>query len=216
MNKNHINLIFIGLMIFCVAMTLIYDKRTDPLTQNDKDHHPARNISSSIDRNTVKSIHSKFGKTIDENLAKETPDNLEQILSSIIKLANINAAYGKPTRTEKTLAAFYWMNIEINNGGMHQYFFNSAGDSWELILQLLQEIDNKEGLKRFTELTHKFPGGKPSSDRQERWKQLEELEKQRDIFDAATKEYYEKGFFYQEELLKWIKKNKNEIQTIDL
>tara|TARA_R110002167_G_scaffold42935_15_gene130090 strand:- start:11557 stop:12009 length:453 start_codon:yes stop_codon:yes gene_type:complete len=44
------------------------------------------------------------------------------------------------TNKEKAIFTIWWLEAEVNNGGFHQYFWNSAGDHALLALEALNNI----------------------------------------------------------------------------
>ena len=86
--------------------------------------------------------------------------------------------------------------MEVNNGGFHQYFSNSSGDDWDIILWGIQESNDEVGAS-------KVQGGSDrisqraglTRDRVHRGRQLDSLgERQWKAFDSFDKEFYEKPF----------------------
>lgn len=53
-----------------------------------------------------------------------------------------HAASGFASLTEKEQAIYtiWWLEAEVNNGGFHQYFWNSSGDHTEIALKSLHKI----------------------------------------------------------------------------
>jgi hypothetical protein len=78
---------------------------------------------------------------------------------------------------EKTVLFAYEMELEVKNGGMHQYFYNTTGDSWKAMMSALRAVDAEKILALFEEALSVFPGGAPSANREERWKQLDQIGK---------------------------------------
>jgi hypothetical protein len=76
---------------------------------------------------------------------------------------------------EKTVLFAYEMELEVKNGGLHQYFYNSTGDSWKEMMNALRAIGAERILSLFEAAQSVFPGGAPSPDREERWKQLDQI-----------------------------------------
>ena len=76
---------------------------------------------------------------------------------------------------EKTVLFAYEMELEVKNGGLHQYFYNSTGDSWKEMMNALRAIGAERLLSLFEAALSVFPGGAPSPDREERWKQLDQI-----------------------------------------
>ena len=65
---------------------------------------------------------------------------------------------------------------EIYNGGFDQFFFNSISDHSAEILNCLGIVGANKTKKLLEEAVSWFPNSMPSPDREERWKQLEEVE----------------------------------------
>ena len=95
-----------------------------------------------------------------------------------------------------------WMAVEVENGGFHQYFFNSAGDFWKDGLDGLQIIGDEQGLARFREVLSVFPDASPSPERSRRQDQLSALEEQD---EKRFSEHFEKisREFYREPIPNW-------------
>ena len=68
-----------------------------------------------------------------------------------------------------------WLELEIDNGGLHQYFLNCQGDHWRNTLVALQEIGSTEVFAILREACSRFPGGQPSDDQSERQEQLDHV-----------------------------------------
>ncbi|WP_048690036.1 DMP19 family protein [Catenovulum maritimum] len=74
---------------------------------------------------------------------------------------------------EKAIYSIWWLEAEVNNGGFHQYFWNSAGDNANLALLSLNKIGaikTAELLKQAIEIA--FSGSLPLI-REDRQNQLE-------------------------------------------
>ena len=54
---------------------------------------------------------------------------------------------------------------EVNNGGFHQFFYNSAGDETAEIIQALEAIGALKIAVIVRRAAGKFPGGMPPKDR---------------------------------------------------
>ena len=49
--------------------------------------------------------------------------------------------YGYLTEKEKLIYCIWWFEGEVNNGGFHQFFWNSAGDNTKDTVKFLSAID---------------------------------------------------------------------------
>ena len=69
---------------------------------------------------------------------------------------------------EQVAHCVHWLELEVNNGGFDQFFWNSAGDQAQQTVDALEAI----GAPKFADLVRRaiavFPGGTPSPDRDER------------------------------------------------
>jgi hypothetical protein len=76
-------------------------------------------------------------------------------------------------RPERMFAAIWMLEAEVNNGGFHQWMFNSTGDDAELAVAALREI----GAARAASVCERFfallPGGRPLAERNARQAQLD-------------------------------------------
>jgi hypothetical protein len=83
----------------------------------------------------------------------------------------------------------------VNNGGFHQYFSNSSGDDWDVILWGLQESNDQAGLRRFKEVLGVFPNARPYRNRVHRNRQLDSLgDAQWKAFDSFDKAFFNNPF----------------------
>jgi hypothetical protein len=65
-----------------------------------------------------------------------------------------------------------WFEAEVMNGGIDQYFYNSAGDHTAACLEALQAIGAKQSAELLQRACDLFPDKMPSSEREIRQKQL--------------------------------------------
>lgn len=97
-----------------------------------------------------------------------------------------------PMNKEKVKQLIWDLEGEINNGGFHQFFFNSAGDETEATITALESIGAAHTVRIVREAAAKFPGGMPLANREERQAQLDVVAPETDEFDdldAAFLEY---------------------------
>jgi hypothetical protein len=145
-------------------------------------------------------VRQKCGRTIDEILAKSGEYDLYEILGAIEVLVGSKIYQKLPTTLgERMVFAFKWMQIEVQNGGFGQYFFNSAGDFWQDVLDGLVVIGDERGLARFREVLSLFPNSSPSPDQFTRQDQLSAIEEQDEKrysqhFNVVTREYFRESF----------------------
>lgn len=70
------------------------------------------------------------------------------------------------------LERIFWLQTEINNGGLFQYFYNSTGDHAAETLADLKAIGATKTAAVLEEAMARFPQGKPNPDRVLRQRQL--------------------------------------------
>lgn len=104
--------------------------------------------------------------------------------------------------TEKSIWVIEELQVEVNNGGFHQYFFNSAGNHASLLTVALEEVGAQEIRDLCRGAMSLFPGGRPADDRFTRQVQLEEAERMLgvDIVEQRLGELDERFYPLQEDL----------------
>jgi hypothetical protein len=102
---------------------------------------------------------------------------------------------------EKAIFAIWWLEAEVNNGGFHQYFWNSAGDNAGLALDSLNKIGATETAKLLKQaIDIAFSGSLPLT-RTDRQMELEiEEDKKIDELGKLDSSFYE----YQEDFYKML------------
>lgn len=127
----------------------------------------------------ISKVKLKYDNSIDKILATNQKDKIRDALYDINTLVSVKEVKGIPsTKLERAISSFFGLEAEVFNGGFHQYFFNSAGDNWELLYDLVDKYGDLESMKRFAEIIDIFAPDKPSKDRGKRWEQLKALEQQ--------------------------------------
>jgi hypothetical protein len=76
------------------------------------------------------------------------------------------------SRSQRLVFAVFWYRSEVNNGGHHQFYFNSTGIVWKDALEAFQAMGAPEFASILAESAARL-GGSPSLDRHERSEQLE-------------------------------------------
>ena len=94
------------------------------------------------------------------------------------------------------------LEAEVNNGGFHQFFYNSAGDNTAETIEALEAI----GASRMADILRKsaalFPGGMPPKERFARQDILLELFPETEGFEELDAEFYA----YPDDLASLLKK----------
>ena len=80
---------------------------------------------------------------------------------------------------------------EINNGGFHQFFYNSAGDETAGIIRALKKIGAIKTADIVERAAVRFPGGMPPKDRFKRQDLLlKKVDPQIKVFEELDEEFY--------------------------
>ncbi|MGB2552936.1 DMP19 family protein [Campylobacter sp. MOP51] len=85
------------------------------------------------------------------------------------------------TLEQRYLLAITWYFAEVNNGGHHQFFYNSTGIVWEDALNGFKRFGMNEYAANFQKVID-YCGGTISFDREERYRMLEILEENEEEF----------------------------------
>ena len=127
-------------------------------------------------------------RTITVEEIKET-DDMWTINEPAYWTINIYGSYDDYIETSKEftleqryLNAICWYFAEVNNGGHHQFFYNSTGIVWEDALAGLRLFNMKELAENFQSVLDFF-GGTVPFDRAERWHLLQQYEDNLEFFD---------------------------------
>jgi hypothetical protein len=164
-------------------------------------------------------IRSDFGHTPAEIVSKRRHVvDSHEVLEALWAIGCYYHQYGVPnTVVENFCTAYIWFAAEINNGSFHQYFFNSAGNTWPSIVQLLREGNDEDGLGRFLDVLSIFPEGKPAIIRTKRWAQMQAMEAAdpqgvEAHFSRHSEIYYDKPYPTDELFWTVIERRVNEIR----
>jgi hypothetical protein len=90
------------------------------------------------------------------------------------------------TVEQRYLNAISWYFAEVNNGGHHQFFYNSTGIVWEDALEGLR-LFKMDILADNLQSVIDYFGGSVPFDREERWNILKDWENEDELFDFLDK-----------------------------
>jgi hypothetical protein len=85
------------------------------------------------------------------------------------------------SRPQRLLVAIQWYVAEVNNGGHDQFYFNSTGIVWPDAAAGFREVGLPEIAEIVEESSRRMGGA--SREREERWRQLDELKPNFDDLD---------------------------------
>ena len=78
------------------------------------------------------------------------------------------------SQSQRLVFAILWYQSEVENGGHHQFYYNSTGIVWKDALEAFRALEEPELIEILAESAARL-GGSPSLDRQERFEQLNTL-----------------------------------------
>lgn len=173
-----------------------------------------------LHREKFERIRSTLGTNTQEILAKEEtvgPDTIYGAFRCLISWKSWNKI--DLTFTEGMVGTYEEIHMEVNNGGFHQYFFNSAGNHWPHLLQVLIEGGDTRGEQCFRKVLSIFPNSEPSTDRYERQKQLLKIEDEDEEgmwehFETCEDEYFRKPYPSKETCWAAIRPRLHEIEPL--
>lgn len=137
-----------------------------------------------------KSLNQKYGQNdeIDEFIEREW---------------EMSGPKGQSTTTwRKHMRLLMKYESEVNNGGHDQYFFNSAGDQWEIVKQAIEIYGNGGHRDNFLQALKHFPKSHPSRVRSVRQIQLQSIKPE--TFQAQDEYIFNNGLhnLYREIVIK--------------
>lgn len=133
------------------------------------------------------SLSAKYEKRSKEN--PETPEWELDFFGTAEEACNKadSAGFDSLSEKEKAIYCLYWLDLEVNNGGISQYFWNSAGAHAERTERILREIGAKRTAECLKKAIGLFKGGNVPQDQEERARLMEEIEKENlDLLERIT------------------------------
>ena len=129
-------------------------------------------------------LRSEFGPAPEYPERIEFDEEAADFVSDL--LDDISLKSGEKSAREAAVFHISWLIIEVNNGGFHQYFFNSTGEHAVETAAMLRKIGAQQTAALIESGCQLFPNGAPPKDLEERRAQLDQfslkqLEKLRDL-----------------------------------
>ena len=129
-------------------------------------------------------------------MATNYPDSYD-LVSKKYDVAGFKALNEK----EQAIYTIWWLEAEVNNGGFHQYFWNSAGDHSDIALKSLKAIGATKTAALLEKAIDVAFKGKLPENRLERQNQLEvEEDRKMNQFNELNNQFYK----YSEDFYKLI------------
>lgn len=175
-------------------------KPTDPITRPD-------GLDTRLDSVLVAQLDNldSDGGEACELLIKIT-ESIDTELAAIDEISRPVELISEPRRIVNVV---YWVETEINNGGLSQFYFNSAGDNAVIAPSLLRKIDLHDLASIIERANAHFPNATPPRDREQRMDILDDVEEQaEDAWSELESEFHQKNIICQPELIKHIRANR--------
>lgn len=161
-------------------------------------------------RSDRKDPNTKINKPDFEKLVSsdDLDDTIIEISTYISDLCAHGDEMGKLTVAQKKFYYNQCLEMEINNGGFNQYFFNSYGAQAHQTVQSLQKIGANKTAAILQKAIEQFPNSEVPEDRTERLEIMEQIEETANpVWDELDEQFYK----YEDNLnllnIEFIKKN---------
>jgi Domain of unknown function (DUF4375) len=115
--------------------------------------------------------------------------------------ADYESSLAKFSRNQRLVVAMEWYAAEVNNGGHDQFYSNSTGIVWEDAQKGFEEIGMPD-VARIIEESAKRMGGRPSFDRAERNRVMQQLKPK---FDDLDNQFYGLNGGYDAKVLNYVR-----------
>jgi len=114
------------------------------------------------------------------------------------------------------LYAVYWVEAEINNGGLSQYYYNSSGNQANQAPQYLRDLGLNEAAEILEEANALFPNATPPSNRQARMATLDDIgEDAFEHWNTLDNRFYESNINFQPNMITYIRNNRPEFYKLN-
>lgn len=108
-------------------------------------------------------------KTIGEILAiEDKTDMVSELYNYLVEKSNDGEDLSKLTDIEKVFYFCQSLQLEVNSGGFHRFFWNASGNYTEETINALKNIKANDIAQILEDASSKFPGGKASNKINER------------------------------------------------
>ncbi len=98
--------------------------------------------------------------------------------------------YGSLSEAERTIFCVAELETEVDKGGFHQYFSDSAGDRVLDAIDALRRIGAMQTSRIVEKACMLFPQGRPDPDRSKRQQQLDTFELDFEAFEALDSAFH--------------------------
>jgi hypothetical protein len=123
-------------------------------------------------------------------LVEITQDQLDRA-QRVLESRWESLGYGALREFERDWIVLWWLRVEVENGGFHQYFFNSAGDGAFQALAALERLGQWETHRILSDAVACFGPIRYSPDCEERRRWLRQVPSK--VFGSPTKAFYKRS-----------------------
>jgi len=160
------------------------------------------------------------------NLSSQTEFDLDSVLKierrEIIVMEidiylNKKCEYGekmeKLNPSQRLLLIVENLEREINNGGFHQFYWNSSGEYANETVTALTNIGAEKTARIVKKANSEFSNGIVPMDREKRWNKMDSIdEKAKIVWDKCDSEFYDYEDNITELLIAFVLKNKSDFE----
>lgn len=167
---------------------------------------------STDDLKTTPSSSLPTAENIDQVLEMDWSDGIIA-LNTLIENKLHDMPFAELSHAEQVFYSIDYLQMEINNGGYEQYFYNSSGEYAHEALAGMREV----GANLMADIQAKamsvFPNSIVPKDRAERQELLEQAgEEAEDLLDSLDSQFYEYPDPLEQMLLDYVKANVDEFR----
>ena len=128
---------------------------------------------------------SQIRKILDSKTSQSAIMELDKILRPIFY-----SEPGELSREEMNIVYLELLEMEVNNGGFHQYFWNSTGQFTHQTVKALEAAGSILFLGLLKSAIAFFPDGTVPADRGKRQDMLEKIDPEMEVFNSLDTEFY--------------------------
>lgn len=158
--------------------------------------------------------NNEENKTIDiENLlsSEDINDSIIKLEEHISNICNHGDNIEKLNKSQRVFFLNQKFEMEMNNGGFDQFYFNSVGDFADEIIDTLRAINANKTADLVLKANEQFPESKVPNDRDERQEIMEKIE---ESIEGPWNELDTKFYNYEDDLnslnIEFIRKNRTD------
>lgn len=120
------------------------------------------------------------------------PREVDYLQSIWERLGTLGVPVHDLTEVERVYLAVWELEAEVMNGGLNQYFYNSAGSGAHTALRGLTTIGAHDTARAFAEAIAVFPGGHVPEGDDERWEAIQAMDdEQLEVWDQHPSEVFD-------------------------